>query len=233
MIMLENTFHRDMDIDPAHESVRTPFTAHLEGLLVPATGKRFYAGVWDGWQWSPARTNLLSGGALGGHPLAEVPWETFVAELRRWGIRHVVAWSLPTLSYLREHEPAVIERWQTGRWVGFELASADTRDVITVTGRGRLGHISPLDAEVHLDNVRRGDIVVIRTNYFPAWRARKENVDVDVFDAGGQLAFRAPADGSYVVSLEYPRRLALTWLAGLTLVAGAVVAAWSVRRPGR
>ncbi len=228
MILLENTFHRDMDVDPARESERTPFAAHLEGLLVPATGKRFYAGVWDGWQWSPARTNLLSGGALQGRPIADVPWETFVGELRRWGIRHVVAWSPPTLAYLRAHQPAVAERWQNGRWVGFELASADTRDVVTATGRGRLERLSPLGAEVHLDNVRRGDDVVIRTNYFPAWSARQGGVGVDLLDAGGQLAFRAPADGSYVVSLEYPRRLALTWLAVLTLVAAVVVSVWSV-----
>ena len=49
LVLVENAFHRDVDVSPATTSVPTPFPAHFEALLPAATGKRLYAGMWDGW----------------------------------------------------------------------------------------------------------------------------------------------------------------------------------------
>ena len=44
-------------------------------------------------------------------------------------------------------------------------------------------------------------------------------------DRGGQLSFDAPASGTYIVRLEYPRYRGLSFLALLSLIGGAVALA--------
>ncbi|MFN8058138.1 MAG: hypothetical protein U0Q12_03175 [Vicinamibacterales bacterium] len=225
MVLVENTFHRDMDADLSRETERTPFAAHLEGLLVPATGKRFYAGVWDGWQWSPFRAHLMSGGAFKGQQLALVPHEAFARELRKWGIRHLLVWSDGANAYLAANSQFVM-RWRHDHWTRYEFLDADSRDVGTPRGTGHLRDLTPLGGTVALADVRKGDRIVVRTNYYPAWTARVGDTAVALAPDEGQLAFDAPADGSYDVTLVYPRRYALTLLAVSALVAGL----WTVDR---
>jgi hypothetical protein len=220
LILLENTFHRDMDIDPDRESQPTPFPAHIEGLLPAATGKRFYAGLWDGWQWSPYRAQLLSGGAFRGHPIAQVPHDVFIREMRRWGVGHLLVWSDAAIAYLRD-DPDVSLRWSEAGWKDFVLVDADLRAVVTASGAGQLLDLTPLGATVRLEQVNRGDPVVVRTNYFPAWTAFAGDAAVPLVAADGQLAFSAPRAGSYDVRLEYPRRHWLTALAFAALAAAS------------
>ena len=77
--------------------------------------------------------------------------------------------------------------------------------------------------EVVLENVRQGDTIVVRTNYYPAWSARVDSQQLELFSRDGQMAFIAPQDGSYIVTLEYPRRRWLSALAILTLLTGMVL----------
>jgi hypothetical protein len=231
LILLENTFHRDMDADPTRETEPTPFAAHLEGLLVAATGRRFYAGLWDGWQWSPFRRQLLSGGAFQGRAIGDVSPEVFAQTLRRWGIRHILVWSAASRAYLAAHADFT-ERWRHDRWVAYELADADTRAVVVAHGSGTLEQLGPLGAVVRLEGVRRGEPVTVRTNYYPAWRATAGGHRLDVFSNDGQLAVAAPCDGRCDVVLEYPRRTWLTVVALLALLAGAMVLTRSAAREG-
>ncbi len=223
LILLENTFHRDMDAGPDRQTQPTPFPAHLEGLLVPATGKRFYAGLWDGWQWSPFRAQLLSGGAFQGRPIAGVPRDAFAREMRRWGIRHMLVWSDAAIAYLRANPDVTLQWSAASGWNEFVLVDADDRDVVTPVGAGHLKDLTPLGATVGLNGVNRGDRIVVRTNYFPAWGAAADGVPVPLFDHDGQLAFSAPRSGTYDVLLDYPRRRWLTLLAFVALAAGAAL----------
>ena len=61
LVLVENTPHRDMDADPSSTTEPTPFAAHVEQILGTTTGRRLYAGLWDGWQWSPYRDQVLGG----------------------------------------------------------------------------------------------------------------------------------------------------------------------------
>ena len=70
LVAVENTSHRDMDLAPATTSEQTPFAVHFESWLPSLTGRRLYAGMWDGWQWTPARDQVLSGGTFRGRALA-------------------------------------------------------------------------------------------------------------------------------------------------------------------
>jgi hypothetical protein len=220
LVLVENTFHRDMVEGPG-ESDPTPFVSHFQSLLAAETGKRLYAGIWDGWQWSPARGQLVAGGAWMGRALEDWPRDRFLAELERWGIRHLLVIHERTRRYITG--PEFQRRANAGPYAHFELLAADDRSVVTRQGTGTLSAWDPLGATVALQNVRQGSRVVVRTNYHPAWTAHYRAGEVPLIADRGQLAFDAPADGSYDVTLAYPRRPWL-WLVALGgFVAGVVL----------
>ena len=222
LVLLENSPHRDLDSDPRRRTERTPFDVHFEAMLPPATGRLYYGQAWDGWHWTPFRGQVVAGGAFRGRTIAETPVAEFVREMRKWGVRHLVVWSEATRQYL-DSAPANFERrWASGLWVQYEMRDPDTRAVVTETGTASLGPIDPLGGIVRLSGMRRGERVVIRQNYFPVWTARVNDRPVALFAADGQLAFDAPQDGDYAVTLAYPRRL---WLQAIALAAFVIGAA--------
>jgi hypothetical protein len=221
LVLLENSPHRDLDRDPVGRTERTPFPAHFEAFLPEATGKRFYGQLWDTWHWTPFRGQVVAGGSFRGQAMAKTGALDFIAEMKKWGIRHLVVWSQATRQFLDSDPATFVRRWQNGRWVHYELAGADTRTVVAGAGEGRLTAADPLEAEVHLSRMVRGGNVVVRANYFPAWTARVADREVALFASNGQLAFAAPDDGDYVVRLSYPRRPWLIAFAVASLVFGA------------
>ena len=96
----------------------------------------------------------------------------------------------------------------------------------TESGAGTLASYSPMGGEVRLSEVRAGETVVIRTNYYPAWTASAGGESIPLFDQHGQLAFFAPRDGTYAVALAYPHR---RWLLALSLIVLAGAIALTVR----
>ena len=102
------------------------------------------------------------------------------------------------------------------------MTDPDVRSVVTVRGSGELRSLDLLGADVALADVKAGDPVVVRANYYPAWRAFEDQQEVTLGNSNGQLAFTAPRDGSYVVRLEYPRYRWLSALALLSVLAGVV-----------
>ncbi|MEO6006543.1 MAG: hypothetical protein ABIU38_00705, partial [Vicinamibacteraceae bacterium] len=229
LVLLENTFHRDMDASPDRVSASTPFTVHFESLLPAATGRRFYAGMWDGWQWSPERDRLLSGGAFRGRALSATPPADFLSELRRWGVRDVVVWSDASRTYM-DGLPELAIEWSDARWRGYRLVDGDAREVVVASGRGELRDLTPLGGGVALQAVRVGDPVIVRTTWHPEWRASVDGAPLPLHDSGGQLAFTAPRGGSYEVRLEYPRRTWLLWTALLSVAGAAAASAMVARR---
>lgn len=235
LVLFENTPHRDMDADPARTTEPTPFGAHIEQVIAATTGRRLYAGLWDGWQWSPYRDQLLAGGAFRGRAISIVPVDDFAAELRKWGIQHLVVWSRASLAYLRANPTLFAERWNSGAWHQFEYLAADRRDVWTSAGAGRLMSVDPLGASLQLDDVAIGTEVVVRTNYHPSWSARisEEAQPIPLHASNGQLAFASPRAGSYAVALVYPRRRGLMVLAlVVTLLGAAALIRWPRPAPG-
>jgi hypothetical protein len=103
------------------------------------------------------------------------------------------------------------------------MVGADPRSVVTSTGSGSLEEIDSLGGKVLLSGVTHGGLVVVRTNYFPAWTATAGQDPVPLTSVQGQLAFNAPRDGTYPVELHYPKRIWLTSLAMAVLIAGALI----------
>jgi hypothetical protein len=119
-----------------------------------------------------------------------------------------------------------VERWRGGLWSDFEMIDPDTRAVVADHGSGSLRHLNMLGGDVALDGVHAGDLVVVRAHYYPAWRALDVDRGVPLESHEGQLAFRAPRDGSYAVHLVYPRYRGLAVVAALAFLFGA----WAVSR---
>lgn len=229
LVLLENSPHRDLDQDPIGRTERTPFEVHFEGFLPEATGKLLYGQNWDTWHWTPFRGQVVAAGSFRGRAIAHTPKAAFVEEMRKWGVRHLLAWSPPTRQYFDSDPAAFVRLWQHGLWVHYELAGSDTRPVVAAVGVGALEGLNPLGGRVRLSGMRQGQRVVIRTNYFPAWRACLNDIEVPVYADHGQLAFDAPRAGDYVVELQYPRRRPLIAFSLLTFFVGSLAVCWTIK----
>jgi hypothetical protein len=221
LVLVEVSPHRDMDSDPVRRTPRTPFDVHFEGLLPGVAGQRFYSQMIDGWVWNIFRGQVVGAGTFAGQLIDLTPPDAFAAEMRRWGIRHLFVWTDTSRNYLAR-SGHFVEKWRRGLWSDFEMTDPDVRSVVTVQGSGELRSLDLLGADVVLASVKAGEPVVVRANYYPAWRAFVDQHEVSLGNSGGQLAFTAPRDGSYVVRLEYPRYRWLSALALLSLFAGFV-----------
>jgi hypothetical protein len=221
MVLVEISPHRDMDASPTRRTPTTPFDVHFEGLLPSLGGQRFYSQMIDGWVWNRFRGQVVGAGTFAGQLIDLTPGTAFEAEMRRWGVRHLFVWTDISRNYLARNDHFT-ECWRGGRWSQFVLADADVRSVVTRTGAGTLARLDFLGADVTLTGVTAGDPVLVRANYYPAWRAAVDGTDVPLYSAGGQMAFLAPRNGDYVVRLEYPRYRMLSLLALLSLAAGGL-----------
>lgn len=228
-VLVEISPHRDMDRHPALRSQTTPFDVHFEGLLPGVAGQRFYSQSVDGWVWNIYRGQVVGAGTFRGDPITETPVEEFVDEMRRWGVRHLFVWTDLTRDYLSGSR-LFEERWRSDRWAHFELRGADVRSVVMNSGHGELRNLDFLGADVQLADAVAGQPVLIRANYYPAWRAFAGDEPVALHSEEGQLAFVAPRDGSYVVRLEYPRYRWLTLLSLTVLLAGMFALSRQPRR---
>jgi hypothetical protein len=151
--------------------------------------------------------------------------DAFLAELRRWGIVHLLVWSR-TASTVVGSWPEFADRWSDDPWHDFEFvdpAGRDVRSVVTTHGDGELLSTQPLGGVVRLHDARAGDQVVVRTHFHPSWEAMAAGRPLEMAAVNGQLAFTAPADGSYDVELVYPTRRWLLLLSLGVILAMAVV----------
>jgi hypothetical protein len=217
-VLIENSPHRDVDAAPDRTSEPSLYGTHFEALLPAATGKQLYASYWDGWQWTPFRGEMLAGGAWQGHMITNADHDALLAELHRWGVRDLLVWSQNATRVLATW-PELSPVWRNDRWRDFQLAgSADVREATTARGTATLRSVEPLGATVQLSGVQRGDPVPVRAHYHPAWEAWAAGSRVAIANDHGQLAFIAPADGSYDVTLVYPAR---RWLLLIALIVAA------------
>jgi hypothetical protein len=141
----------------------------------------------DGWGWSIWRGQVVAAGTFRAVPIAETPVAEFDAEMARWGVTHLFVWTDATRAYLAD-SGRFVERWRGGRWSEFVRLAPDDRSVVVPVGSGALRNLDWLGADVELRDVRAGDAVVVRTNYYPAWTAFLGDRAVALHDSAGQLA---------------------------------------------
>ena len=224
MVLVENSPHRDMDADPVRRTPTTPFPAHFEGLLPDVAGQRFYSQMIDGWVWNVWRGQVVAAGTFEAQPISMTAPADFAAEMRRWGVGRLFVWTDASRDYLAA-SGLFIERWRGGLWSEFEPRDPDLRSVVTSSGSGSLAQLTLLGGDVNLANVTASDEIVVRANYYPAWRAFAGADPVPLHATDGQLSFRAPRSGSYTVRLVYPRYRGLMSAGALAFVAGLLAIA--------
>jgi hypothetical protein len=223
LVLIENNPHRSISLVSGRRSLRSRFGTHFEAYLPASTDRRFYGEEWDGWVWSKFRLQMFGGATFRGRAIGTVPIGEFCGELRRWGVRHAVVWSEPAADYF-ERSGAFTREWSSPPWTGFALLDADVREVVLPSGSGAVRNRDMLGADVDLEGAQAGDTAIVRTNFYPAWRASEEGRPVPLFQAGGQLAFKVPRSGRLRIHLEYPRRTSLLLAAlGLLLVGTVAV----------
>lgn len=222
LVLIENAFHRDVDVDPVRESIRTPFDIHYEALVPSVTGKRLYGGMWDGWQWTPYRDQMFASGTFRGRALNEVPLEALTTELHRWGVTHLYVWSDPAKGYLAR--AGSFERtWTSGIWEGYEFRGSNPSPVVVPRGTATMTEMDPFGARIAISNAIAGDRALVRMNYHPAWQAEDSGAAVPLVNDNGQIAFDVPRSGESHIALIYPRPL-WTWGAAFAAFAIAVLA---------
>jgi len=151
-----------------------------------------------------------------------VPPEVFHQELDRWGVVELFVWSAESAAYLAS-DPRYHQLWTDGVWTQFRRDGADSREVAVTHGEATLVDRFVGGARVHLTRATVGELVVVRTNFHPSWTARTDSAVVPLRDEAGQLAFAAPCDAPCVITLEYPRRVGLRYLAVIAWVLGMFV----------
>jgi hypothetical protein len=228
LVLLENNPHRGVTV--GGQTARSLYGTHYEALVPAATGKRLYAGYWDGWQWTPFRGEMLAGGGWQGHVLGPADRDAFVAEMTKWGVRNLFVWT-DTAKGLISSWPEFEPVWSDGPWRQFVLrdAPADPSSVVTSTGRGELIDRDALGGIVRLTSARKAERVVVRTHFHPSWRVFGPRGEISAAAVDGQLAFETPADGDYDVRLVYPARRGLLAMSGIVL---GLVVAWDAWKTG-
>ena len=119
---------------PRPPASATPFQVHFESLLPRLTGRRLYAGMWDGYQWTPARRPAPGRRGILGRAIEDTPPAMSSPSSSRWGVGTCLVWSDASRRILPRPEPAFADRGSFDRWTHFEFMDADPRSVVTVDG---------------------------------------------------------------------------------------------------
>lgn len=203
---------------------------HLVGVFALETGKDLFSTGIDGFHPSVFRANAITSGTYKGKFLSEYPVEEISALLKKWGIKYLVVWSNEARSYFGHQAHSYKRIWNIDtrelqragfepvQWEIYEFLDADPRSVVVASGSGEIETGDYFTKILRMYGVERGAKVIIRTNYFPAWKAFWEKHEVNLFNEDGQLALRCPADGDLVIYLHFPKYKFLTMAAILSLL---------------
>ncbi len=217
LILLESMGGYDLATEGEGVTEFPETLTHLEPYFPFETSKRYMANNQEGYHHSVYRRNFITSGAFRGRLLTDWPREEIRAFLDQWGIKHLVLWSDIAKGYF-EGDSHFARIWGDGFWAIYAYDGATPGDILAASAGGTLVPLGYFEQEVRLTGARAGELVRLRMNYFPAWRAYHAGQTVNLFDQEGLLAFEAPADGDYVVELRYPRYVGLSVLALLTIV---------------
>ncbi|MCX6355719.1 MAG: hypothetical protein NTZ78_12585 [Candidatus Aureabacteria bacterium] len=203
------------ETNPGRTSEKWSDDVHLVGVVADEAAKNFFSVNTEGFHPSLFRGNTFIDGTYKGRFLSEYPQEEIKALLRRWGIRYLVLWIEEARHYFAAQPGSYTRIWRidSSKTQGFEpvqgeiyeFLQADPRSVVVFNGSGDLETRDYFSKLVRLRRVVRGEKVVVRTNYSPAWRAYQGNNEIGLFSVDGQLAFVCPKDGNTIISLYFPK----------------------------
>jgi len=199
---------------------------HMASLMAMDTGKKFFSSTHEGWHETVFRGNCINTGVFRGQYISDVEIDEIEAVLQKWGIVYLVVWHKYSKRYFSSFifEDKFELYWDDNQWSIFKYRNADGRSVQMATGQGWITRETYFSKKIRIHNASQGDIVVVRSNYFPTWKAFYNGIHIPTLDIDGQLGFIAPANGSYTITLRFPKYLAFNILSVLTLFGVGVLA---------
>lgn len=214
---------READVSP-------PAHVHMELELARSLDKKLLCAIEDGYHPSVYRGNAIIAGTFRGRPLTRVGVGEVEDMLCRWGIRHLILWSTLAKDYFSGHPEHFTEIWRDGAFSIFRYRRDAACAAAPVEEKARIVEETYFTKRIALQDVAEGEQIVLRCNYFPAWKVSWNGQACPTHDERGQLAFRAPASGSYIVSLAFPRYAGLSVLALIALAIGIGAETFSALR---
>lgn len=194
--------------------IKSPFKMHFEALITQTLKKPLLTTTGDGYALSIFRDNVLVSGVFRGRPLNEVEVDEFNRFLDKWGIENIVVWSRVAKDYFQQYPQLYKEERIDRRWTTFRYKYAREGNITFLgnRGKGTLTNNDYFEKILELKDVDKGETVVLRTNYFPEWRAFYEDRPIPIFNLDGQLAIQVPFDGEGEILFRYPKHCLFTLL---------------------
>ncbi len=205
MILLEARDTWNLVSDAGKQSEPDPLRIHAESLFPMETGKNFFTYYTAGYSHSRFRGNALDSGSFRGHMISDYPVNTFNGLMKKWGIRYLILWSSASRDYFSRYPQYYRLIWHDKNWYEYKFLGADTRSVASPHGSGILKNDDPFGKRVELSSVRKNDEIVVRSDMMPQWKAYYNGSPIPLYAKDGQMAFRAPADGNYVITMRFPK----------------------------
>ncbi len=223
-ILFENTASLCPYVDRLHEfqGVEEKWDVHAPGFLRLATRKRFFAHPgYNPHPYYDLRDTYIATGTYMGHDLADYEPDMFKRLFVKWGIEYLVLWSRPAKAYFGQ-DPDYEKVLDGARYTIYRFRRADPRAVVTEGGGGYVRYPGNFTAEVTLKGVPDGSRVIIRTNYFPQWRATCDGREVTLFNQNGQTAFDAP-QSNCAVQMHFPKHTGYFLIPLVAFLVGAAL----------
>ncbi len=196
------------------EGIFSEFSPHLSGFISQTLNVSLLSNTRDGYHPSIFRKNTLQSGVFRGVRLNKIPVDQFNKFLNKWGVEYLVVWSFVAKDYFRRHPQFYSKEYQDKEWMIFKYKYATRNNIefLNSDGEGNFYNLDYFLKILKLKDVKKGNIVVLKTNYFPEWRAFYKGKRIPVFNYDGQLAVRIPFDGEGQIIFKYPKHYFLSFL---------------------
>jgi len=179
---------------------------HWLPVLQLETNRLLFSNPHEGYDHTPYRANSFDGGFFRGKVIDEWAIEDINKVLLKWGVKYLVMWNEKTKGYFNNYPQFYETVWKDTDWVIFKFRDSDIRSAV-VDGNGKAEVIDNdyFEKRIILSDVAVGSKTVVRSNYFPAWKAYYNNKEIPLLNFEGQIGFIAPASGDYIIKMNYPR----------------------------
>jgi hypothetical protein len=202
-----------------------PAHSHIAALLSQTLKVSLLSNTRDGYHPSIFRNNALQCGIFQDRLLTEIETSEFNNFLEKWAVRYIVVWSNISRNYLGSYPNFYEKEWEDKDWAIFRYIYAQVENLKFLSGEGE-GELENLDYFLKVLEVRgakESDTVILKTNYFPEWKAFYKNTRVPIFNYNGQLAINLPFEGEGEIIFKYPKHYFLSFLIFLSFACVIIV----------
>jgi len=226
MILFENiTFNNllNQKWDRRYKMTWRAEHVYIAQYIAMQTDKKFYSTTHAGWHESVFRGNCINSGIFQGALISDVPISRLEYEFNKWGVRYLVLWNRYSKEYFASYPDKFAPIWNDEKWVIYQYDEAPREPLILQHGEGEILSETYFSKRIKLSDVRGGEEVIVRSNYFPSWRAFYKGQEIPVHNREGLLAFIVPDNGSYSIDLRFPKYFLFHWIALAALALTATV----------